>query len=102
MLCNLTSKQVAPTPVAEDSLGVSEAQLGRIAEQVGHRLAALFQFNNGHPVTRHYFQVQLQKTLQEAGIGNSLFKTHSFRIGTATEAVASFSLPDHKIQRLGR
>ena len=62
----------------------------------------LFQFSNGTPVTRQYFQSQLHKTLKAAGIDNSLYKTHSFRIGAATEAVTSLGLPDHEIQRLGR
>lgn len=66
------------------------------------RRGALFQFSNGQPVTRQFFQAQLHKALQAAGIDTSLFKTHSFRIGAATEAVTSLGLPDHEIQRLGR
>ncbi len=62
----------------------------------------LFQTHTGAPVTRHFFQNQLQRCLRAAKIDTSLYKTHSFRIGAATEAVTSLGLPDHEIQRLGR
>jgi len=62
----------------------------------------LFQLQTGSPVTRHYFQAQLTKCLQAANIDTSLYKSHSFRIGAATEAVATLGLPDHEVQRLGR
>jgi len=62
----------------------------------------LFQFQDGRPVTRHYFRAQLYKGLKAAGFDTSLYKSHSFRIGAATEAVTSLGLPDHEIQRLGR
>jgi integrase len=62
----------------------------------------LFQTQDGNPVTRHYFQSQLHRCLQAANIDTTAYKTHSFRIGAATEAVASLGLPDHEVQRLGR
>jgi len=63
---------------------------------------ALFQFHDGTPVTRHYFQAQLNKCLKAANIDATRVRTHSFRIGAATECVSSLGLPDHEVQRLGR
>lgn len=63
---------------------------------------ALFQLKSGSPITRHYFQSQLNKCLSATKLQKSLYKTHSFRIGAATEAVTRLGLPDHEIQRLGR
>lgn len=66
------------------------------------KAGALFQLPDGSPVSRHLFQSQLKRCLQAAKINSSNIKTHSFRIGAATEAVTSLGLPDHEIQRLGR
>jgi len=66
------------------------------------RQGPLFQLQSGTPVTRHYFQAQLHKCLQAAKINTNLYKSHSFRIGAATEAVASLGLTDQEVQRLGR
>ncbi len=66
------------------------------------RPGPLFQNQHGIPITRHYFQTQLQKCLRYANIDTNLYKTHSFRIGAATEAVTSLGLTDQEVQRLGR
>lgn len=66
------------------------------------RDGTLFQLPSGSPVTRHYFQTQLHRCLRAANVDTSLYKSHSFRIGAATEAVSSLGLPDHEVQRLGR
>jgi hypothetical protein len=62
----------------------------------------LFQTQAGNPVTRHFFHTQLNRCLRAADIDTTVYKSHSFRIGAATEAVASLGLPDHEVQRLGR
>lgn len=62
----------------------------------------LFQNTSYLPITRSQFQTHLKKCLEAARIDTSLYKTHSFRIGAATEAVTTLQLPDHEIQRLGR
>lgn len=65
---------------------------------------ALFQNQSGSPITRHFFQTQLKRCIKAAKINNNQhqYKSHSFRIGAATEAVSSLGLSDQEIQRLGR
>lgn len=62
----------------------------------------LFQLTNGTPVTRHVFQAHLTRVLRCARIDTARYKTHSFRVGAATEAVTSLGLTDNEVQRLGR
>jgi hypothetical protein len=62
----------------------------------------LFQFPGALPVTRHYFDQQLKLALQAAGYDTAQYKGHSFRIGAASEAVASMGMTEHQVQKLGR
>ena len=62
----------------------------------------LFQFSDKTPVSRNFFANCLKKCLLAANIDPSKYKSHSFRIGAATEAVTRHKLPDHEVQRLGR
>ena len=62
----------------------------------------LFQFPGPIAVTRHYFDQQLHLALQSAGYDTKTYKGHSFRIGAASEAVATLGLSEHQVQKLGR
>lgn len=62
----------------------------------------LFQFPGSIPVTRHYFDQQLQRALEYTGHNTKTYKGHSFRIGAASHAVASLGLSEHQVQKLGR
>ncbi|XP_069110198.1 uncharacterized protein [Argopecten irradians] len=53
------------------------------------------------PLTRYQFASVLKKTLLFLGFDSNRYKTHSFRIGAATEA-AIRGLSDREIQLLGR
>ncbi|XP_033754380.1 uncharacterized protein LOC117337489 [Pecten maximus] len=61
----------------------------------------LFIHRNGSPVTRYQVAAMLKKALTFARIPGSQYKTHSFRIGAATEA-ASRGISEKKIQAWGR
>ena len=62
---------------------------------------ALFCHTNGKPVTRYQFSAVLRKALVSAGMQSDNFKSHSFRIGAASEASAN-GISDSKIMELGR
>lgn len=71
---------------------------------IGVRTAAhgsLFVLQSGDTLTRSYLVTQLQAALRKAGLNNTLFNGHSFRIGIATMA-AMQGLEDSLIQTLGR
>ena len=59
----------------------------------------LFILQSGAPLTRPYLVSQLQAALMHAGIEDSRFNGHSFRIGAATTA-AQQGLEDSLIQTL--
>lgn len=61
----------------------------------------LFIHNNGTPVTQHFFRAQLRACLQLAGYQSATIRSHSFRIGAATEAAMNGHSND-QIQRMGR
>lgn len=61
----------------------------------------LFIFPGGTPVSKSFFGDQLKKSLAWAGLSNSSYKGHSFRIGAATTA-AMQGVADEEIQRMGR
>jgi len=62
----------------------------------------LFQFAGGCPVTRSFFDKQLQAALQAANYDPTHYKGHSFRIGAATEAVGTLGMSEHLVQHMGR
>ena len=61
----------------------------------------LFTLNNGLPLTRNLLVQRLQSALRKAGLDDSHYNGHSFRIGAATSA-AQHGLEDSLIQTLGR
>ena len=61
----------------------------------------LFCLENKTPLTRVHFKNLLSTTLRIAGFDDSLYNTHSFRIGAATSA-KEVGISDAHIQLLGR
>ena len=61
----------------------------------------LFILSTGVPLTRTYLVSNLQAALRQAGLDDSAYNGHSFRIGAATTA-AQRGLEDSLIQTLGR
>ena len=61
----------------------------------------LFHFLNGKPLTRERFVTKVRDALAAAGIEETKFAGHSFRIGAATTA-AQRGINDATIQLLGR
>jgi hypothetical protein len=53
------------------------------------------------PITRSFFNSQLQLSLKFAGLNLKNCKTHSFRIGAATTAWAK-GFSEEQIQQMGR
>ena len=61
----------------------------------------LFTLSDSTPLTRARFKTLLSATLKQAGLDDSKFNTHSFRIGAATSAKTA-GIADVHIQMLGR
>ena len=61
----------------------------------------LFQFSDGRMLTRQRFVEAVREALKKAGVDQSKYCGHSFRIGAATTA-ASRGLEDSIIKTLGR
>ena len=61
----------------------------------------LFQYRDGRPLTRARFAAEVRDALGKAGIDQSKYCTHSFRIGAATTAAAK-GIEDSVIKTLGR
>ena len=61
----------------------------------------LFVFKDGRPLTRARFAQAVRQALSEAGVDQSKYCSHSFRIGAATTAAAK-GIEDSVIQTLGR
>lgn len=61
----------------------------------------LFLHYNGAPLTRYQFSAVLKKTLKFCNIETGVYRSHSFRIGAATEC-ASRNIPSEKIKLWGR
>lgn len=53
------------------------------------------------PVTRQQVTAVLEKCIKRAGLDTSVYKTHSFRIGRATD-LAAHGCPHDMIMKLGR
>ena len=89
------------------AVGVSGAVICPVAAMLGYLIirkgapGPLFQFEDGHPLTRARFVDRMRSALREVGIDSSLYAGHSFRIGAATTA-ASRGLQDSLIKTLGR
>ena len=62
---------------------------------------AFFQLQSGAPLTKAKFVESVRSALTRAGIPQTGYSRHSFRIGAATVA-AQAGLPDSTIQALGR
>ena len=67
----------------------------------GARLGPLFVFQNGSYLTRQRFTKVLHSTLQKAGVDDSKYASHSFRIGAATSAKEA-GISDVHVKMLGR
>ena len=61
----------------------------------------LFQFESGAPLTRATLTSHLRSLLQQQGLDETLYASHSFRIGAAT-AAGSAGLPTWLIKTIGR
>ena len=61
----------------------------------------LFIFKDGRPLTRQRLVTALREVLQVAGVDQSKYSGHSFRIGAATTAAAR-GMEDSVIKTLGR
>ena len=61
----------------------------------------LFILEDGNFLARHYFVSVVRGALQKAGVDQSKYCGHSFRIGAATTAVAR-GMEDSIIKTLGR
>ena len=67
----------------------------------GSAPGSLFILESGAHLTRAHFKSLLSATLKSAGLDDSQYNTHSFRIGAATSAKA-VGISDVHIQLLGR
>ena len=67
----------------------------------GQKPGPLFLFEDGRPLTRARFADEVRRALSFAGIDQSQYCTHSFRIGAATTAAAK-GIEDSIIKTLGR
>ena len=67
----------------------------------GKAPGSLFISESGTSLTRAHFKTLLSATLKKAGLDDSKYNTHSFRIGAATSAKA-VGISDVHIQLLGR
>ena len=67
----------------------------------GTAAGPLFQFEDGRLLTRERLVEALRAGLKEAGIDDSKYCSHSFRIGAAT-AAARAGIEDSVIKTLGR
>ncbi len=76
------------------------ALLGYLVER-GHRPGPLFLFKDGRYLTRQRLVVAVREALSIAGLDQSQYCGHSFRIGAATTA-AKRGLEDSVIKTLGR
>lgn len=65
------------------------------------RQGNLFCHFGGQPLTRFQFTSVLSKVLKTIGIDSTKYKSHSFRIGAATNA-AKLGLSDDEICKAGR
>ena len=61
----------------------------------------LFCHANGLPLTRGQFTSVLARVLRSVGLGGFCYKSHSFRIGRATDLAAK-GVPEESIQKMGR
>ena len=76
------------------------ALLSYLAER-GSKKGPFFRFQDGRPLTRQRLVVGIRKALQAAGLDDSKYCGHSFRIGAATTAVER-GMEDSMIKTLGR
>lgn len=85
-----TDTPVCPVKLLKDYLAIRSKLNG-----------LLFCHFNGKHVSRYQFSSILSKSLKVLGIDSSGFKSHSFRIGAATEAAAK-GISNEEIMKLGR
>ena len=61
----------------------------------------LFCMPDQQPIKRDYFMTQFNACLQYCGLNTNYYKSHSFRVGAASEAATS-GMSDTQIRNLGR
>ena len=67
----------------------------------GPKQGPLFRYQGGNYLTRQTFITLLRTTLRQAGLDDSQYAAHSFRIGAATTAKEA-GISDVHIKMLGR
>lgn len=77
------------------------ALLGYLTIRPPPAVGPLFIHSNGSPLTRPQFVKRVKEALSSAGIDQTSYSGHSFRIGAAT-AAARAGISDHIIKALGR
>ncbi len=88
-------------------IGKTESDLRPVAAILGYLVARgsqpgpLFVFQDGRFLTRKRLVSEVREALQTAGLDQSLYCGHSFRIGAATTAAAR-GVEDCVIKTLGR
>lgn len=65
------------------------------------KVQPLFSFMDNKPISRSFFNNQLQLSLKYTGLNVNSYKAHSFRIGAATNAWAH-GFSEEQIQQMGR
>lgn len=66
-----------------------------------HVTGPLYQFPGGLPVTASFFNLHLNNVISFLGFDTSRYKSHSFRIGAATQAIMLGHSED-RIKKMGR
>ncbi len=69
--------------------------------QRGSTAGPFFRFKDGTPLTKSRFSTAIKQSLSQAGLDDSLYSGHSFRIGAPTSA-AQAGIEDSTIKALGR
>lgn len=77
------------------------ALLRYLAVRPGHRSGPLFILQEGHHLPRDLFVAQVRAALSAAGVDQSRYSGHSFRIRAAT-AAARAGVPDYLIKAFSR
>ena len=61
-----------------------------------------FVFSDRRPVTCNHMRKTLKHTLKAAGFNNTVYDTHSYRIGRAVDLRVKHNISVESIRRLGR
>ena len=97
---DLTPKTLNIATHIDQSLCPVHALKSYLALRKGNN-GPLFQFADGSPVSRSFFTQKLRAVLEFNRFNTQVYKTHSFRIGAASDA-ATRGVPTATIQQMGR